>query len=176
MIIRRAKTADAAAIMRINVNGWRQAYAGLLPEFFLASREESAERLQRTIEQIEDHESFMIVAVENETILGYLWGGKGRNHLIPCRKEVYALYVDADCQRKGIGRALWEEFREYAGGECFYVCVLKGNKQGEKFYRSMGGCHNYHYDLIKCHNSVTINEKVYFFKCCDKVLPKSQKD
>ena len=164
MIIRRAETADAEAIMRINVNTWRQAYQGLLPDDFLAARGESPERLARIIKNIAKPENYIAVAeAEDGKVVGYIWGGKGRKETIPCPKEVYAFYVNSDDQRKGVGKALWESFRDYAEGACFYVCVLKGNRRGEGFYRHQGGRHNQLYDLIQCHDGIVLHEEVYFF-------------
>lgn len=173
MIVRQAKISDAEAIMRINVDTWRQAYKGLLPDEFLAVRSESLERLARIRKNIADCNNYIAVAeTDDGRIVGYIWGGKGRKKTIPCSKEVYAFYVCSDQQRKGVGTALWESFRQYADGACFYVCVLKGNCRGEGFYLRQGGRHNQLYDLIQCHDGVVVHEEVYFFDMdlsdCDK--------
>ena len=108
MLIREARAADAAAIARVHVDSWRTTYAGILPSDFLASlsyatREQSWSRVLSA----PSGRSFTCVAEDEEgRIVGFASGGPERTGDPVYKGELYAIYVLAQCQRRGIGSRL----------------------------------------------------------------------
>ena len=108
MLIREARAVDAAAIARVHVDSWRTTYAGILPSDFLASLsyEEREQSWSRTL-SAPDGRSFTCVAEDGEgRIVGFASGGREREGDPTYRGELYAIYVLAQCQRRGIGSRL----------------------------------------------------------------------
>ena len=108
MLIREARAVDAAAIARVHVDSWRTTYAGILPSGFLASlsyttREQSWSRALSAA----SGRSFTCVAEDEEgRIVGFASGGLEREGDPVYKGELYAIYVLAQYQRRGIGSRL----------------------------------------------------------------------
>ena len=138
MKIRYAEVFDAERITEIDVNGWQCAYGGLLPADFLALRGYSEERVKRWRERLQKHDDIVLVAEdENGRVIGFVWGGKGRDKRIDRPVELYAFYVDPAEQGKEYGRALFEVFAKEAGAD-FYLFMLEGNAKAARFYEKNG--------------------------------------
>ena len=138
--VRPAVLPDAPAIAAVHVATWRDAYAGLLPDDFLAGLvvEEWAERwrgrFSATVPGI-----FTLVFESDERVRGFVSGGPDR-HGYP-GGEVFAIYVDPQCQGLGAGRQLLS-----AGVRCLAeagfseasLWVLAGNRPARGFYEAHG--------------------------------------
>ena len=108
MLIREAHAVDAAAIARVHVDSWRTTYAGILPSDFLASLsyEEREQSWSRAL-SAPSRRSFICVAeAEEGRIVGFASGGPEREGDPAYKGELYAIYVLAQCQRRGIGSRL----------------------------------------------------------------------
>ena len=108
MFIREAHAVDAAAIARVHVDSWRTTYAGLLPSDFLASLSyEEREQYWSRVLSASARTSFICVAEDEEgRIVGFASGGPERDGDAAYNGELYAIYVLAQCQRRGIGSRL----------------------------------------------------------------------
>lgn len=137
MIIRRAKPQDARAITEINVSTWKDTYKGLLDDAILEARKVDEKRIAGWLSRIEDP-SFIVLIYEDENILGYLWAGPARDKQC-IKNEVYALYVQAKAQRRGVGSGLLKEYKKMIKDDSFYLYALKSNKKADEFYKKMGG-------------------------------------
>jgi ribosomal protein S18 acetylase RimI-like enzyme len=143
MIIRRATVGDAAAIAEVHVASWRTTYAGLLPDELL--RGLSVERRRRMWHRtLTDPESktFMFVAEdERSQIVGFVAGGPERDGNPGHQGEVYAIYILAAQQRRGLGRRLIaaavNELRRM-GFDSLLIWVL-ANNPAHRFYEALGG-------------------------------------
>ena len=136
--IRPATTKDAKAIATINVLGWKTTYCGLIPDDVLDKLSVTKKRIENFTNAISNCPIFLLA--ENETgIIGYLNGGKPRTNEFPYPYEIYGFYIHPDFQRKGIGTALINAFKEKINGRSFCVCLLKGNEKALNFYQKMGG-------------------------------------
>jgi len=139
---RPARRADIAAIGRIHVETWRDAYAGLLPDNGLLrlSPEIEAERWAAAL----GRDEIVLVAEDPaEGVIGFGSGGRCRLRGLPYDGEVYTLYVAPGHHGRGAGRALLQAlFRalEGAGYKSALIWVLKDN-QSRYFYEAMGGRH-----------------------------------
>lgn len=138
--IRAAKRGDTKAIGQIQVDTWRDAYAGLLPDNVLLrmSAEIESGRWVRVI----DRQESVVVAEDSKTgVIGFGSCGPSRLGALPFDGEVYTLYVAPGYQGRGIGRrllrALFVEL-ELTGNRSTLIWVLKANPS-RFFYEAMGG-------------------------------------
>ncbi len=142
MLIREAVLADAAAIAKVQVDTWRSAYRGIVPDERLEalSYEGAAERNRQRLGGGESG-SFWLVADSGAEIVAFAFAGPAREQEAPGTGEVYGIYVLEAHQRRGIGRMLMEEStrRLLAGGmRSLVVWVLKEGP-ARAFYERLGG-------------------------------------
>ena len=147
MTVRDATPMDAAEIARIHVETWQAAYAGLVPDAYLAGM--SIARYERFWRELTGQRrgEIVLVATDDETgdLLGF--GSCGRLRDISAgadltfRGEIYTLYVHPDVQDRGHGRALLTALFEELAAKGFTsagLWMLAGN-QTRFFYERMGG-------------------------------------
>ena len=143
--IRRARPADAPAIGEIHAAVWRSAYAGILPDAYLAGL--SAPRLagfyQRAIlDRREGHAVFVAVAsgAAGPQVVGFASGGRTRRPGI-AEGEVETLYLLEDWRECGAGRRLMRAMAAHlraVGCRSAMLWVLSENPS-RWFYRHLGG-------------------------------------
>jgi ribosomal protein S18 acetylase RimI-like enzyme len=147
--IRPAVTADATGIAKVQVDAWRDAYVGLLPDQALIDMNASkaSPRWMRIIVQMGDPRQFC-VAVYDGKIVGFCHGGAQRRTLDPMRRrrpgvaEIYTLYVDPNFQGFGIGSTLLMRVSRHlssAGYSSLTLSMLSGNRIARRFYEHLGG-------------------------------------
>ena len=142
IVCRPARSDDAAGIARVYVEGWRDAYPGVLPDPVLAGL--SMERQERTWQAAilnETRPRLVQVAVMDGRVVGFGSAGRTRFGTLPFAGEVFTLYVDADARGRGTGLALL--FRlfaalEGAGHGSALVWALAANPF-RHFYGAAGG-------------------------------------
>ncbi len=159
--VRKAEQGDAAAMGRVYVDAWRDAYPGLLADAGLLamSPERQAFAWARTISRQSD-DNFVLVAERSRYgIVGLASGGRCRDRDARHDGEVYALYIDPNHQRGGAGRALLEgmfaALRE-AGCRDGIIWALAGNP-ARTFYEQIGGievAHRSAETFGECHEEV----------------------
>lgn len=137
--IRKADISDAKDITIINVTTWKDAYKGLLPNDFLANRNLSEKRIEYIKNLIENPTDICLVAEFDKQIAGFCIGGLPRQYNDIFEFELRAFYVLPDYQRNGIGKALFDKFKEIVGGKPFYLYTLSANKKAISFYEKNGG-------------------------------------
>lgn len=141
--VRDATVDDADAIAHVHVEGWRTAYADILPSDFLQGLS-TAERRAEWRGQLSNvsRQSFELVAVDDWLeVIGFANGGAQRNVLAPKSGELYAIYVRANMRGKGAGRLLFGRVVEKClemGYSGLTVWVLDDNPY-RRFYESLGG-------------------------------------
>ncbi len=140
--VRKAEVQDAAVIAKVNVDTWRTAYKGLIPDEQLA-RLTYAEREKFYTEYITNNENALVYVGENEKgeVVGYALGGPERSCAGEFQGEVYAIYVLQENQGKGMGRLLFQAVVEdlsHAGMTSVMVWVLANNPY-RSFYEALGG-------------------------------------
>ncbi len=143
LFVRAALRDDAAAIARIFVDSWRDAYAGLLPSSYLVRLSEPRQRMlwTREISRRGPHDGVLVAEHEHWGVIGFASFGPARDRAAGFEGEVYTLYVDPNHTGHGAGRALirsaftalWADGFRSAG-----VWALKGNP-ARYFYETEGG-------------------------------------
>jgi L-amino acid N-acyltransferase YncA len=141
MVIRPAVLADAEAIARVHVESWRTTYAGIVPDEFLAalSVERRAEVWRNNL--AENRQSYLVVAEQAGEVIGFAVGGPNREAEDKYGAELYAIYLLANTQKRGTGRALMKAVvQELArrGFTSLLVWVLVDNSACQ-FYQRLGG-------------------------------------
>ncbi|MCV9999106.1 GNAT family N-acetyltransferase [Pararhizobium sp. YC-54] len=132
---------DLFMIAGVLVDTWRSAFRGLLADGFLdgLSREEQAVRHARRMG--EPGVSYL-VATEPSVgdVIGFANFGPARARLPAHIHELYALYVRAEYQGAGIGRALVRSMAVHCAGQgatSLFAWVLAGNPN-RGFYERLG--------------------------------------
>lgn len=127
MTIREATVADAPAIGEVHVRSWQAAYAGLIPDDFLArlSAQARAESWARLIGE----GSRVLVAEEDGVVAGFAAYGDGR---------LYALYLLPEYWGRGLGRALHDRVVGELPGDSVVLWVLSTNERAKAFYVRQG--------------------------------------
>ena len=143
--LRHASTTDVAAIGRIQVTTWRDAYRGLIPGDILANMR--SEKIETFVTEILSglHEGTFVLVCETEMRpAGFCIGGPERSEREgQCPfGEIYSMYVLPAYQRLGLGKALMRHAAEVLGSNGMTglsLWVLQGNISALRFYQSMGG-------------------------------------
>ncbi|GHD49894.1 N-acetyltransferase [Thalassobaculum fulvum] len=147
--IRPVEPGDALGLARIQIDTWRDAYVGMLPDDTLLDLDDmrAAVRWTRVVGGLRAPEALAVAEIEGR-LVGFCHGGAGRravaeavDRLEPVA-EVYALYVDPSFQGMGIGRALLADVTRRLiahGFESLALLTLADNRHGRRFYDRIGG-------------------------------------
>ena len=139
--VRLAGAGDADAIGRIQVETWRAAYAGLLPDDAVARFDVAGnqERWRGWLGASPRPRSATFVVEDAGEVVGFAGVG-------PCREtpgdgELYTIYLHPSRWGSGIGRALLkraEESLHVSGFRSAILYVLEGNDRAIRFYEAAG--------------------------------------
>jgi ribosomal protein S18 acetylase RimI-like enzyme len=141
MLIRDAGLADAAVIAQIRVDSWRVAYAGLMPEEFLAglSVEEGKANWSRALSSIQPDRAVLVVE-QDGTPCGFAAFGPSRGG-DPVEGEIFAIYLRPEAWRRGLGAGLMSAAvgrLTEIGYRAAILWVLDSNDRARRFYEAMG--------------------------------------
>jgi RimJ/RimL family protein N-acetyltransferase len=149
LTLRPAQPSDAYDIVRINADGWRRAYTGIVPDDVLAAIDvdQRARRHKRRMLDEQTHETLVAVdpdePVVPDRIVGYVYFGPYRDgdRLDPGIGEVCAIYVDPPAWGTGAGRLLLTgavDRLAAAGRTEVRLWVLADNHPARGFYAHLG--------------------------------------
>ncbi len=141
--IRPARLSDASAIADIEVETWRDTYAGLIPDRTLLrlSRTRQIEGWRRILRDTRADNITRVAEAPDARVVGFANAGRARPTNLPHDGEVYTLYVLPDHQGAGNGRGLLGAlFSALSAARCrsALVWVLAENP-ARFFYEAMGG-------------------------------------
>jgi GNAT superfamily N-acetyltransferase len=138
----RAVPEDAAAIARVHVDGWRNAYQGILPAAFLDSLSYAQrEDLWRGVVADLGGRHLFVAREVDGPVVGFGLGGRPTTRTPGYVGELDALYVRDGHQRRGVGTGL---FRAVAGafveeGIGSMVAWVFSENPATRFYEHLGG-------------------------------------
>ena len=137
MKIEKAQIEDVKSIVEINIKEWKNTYKGIFPDKFLNNLTKKEEE---SIEKYKNNLNEYIVCKINNKVVGFLRFGKNKKGYNDNYAEIYALYIDKDYQRKGIGTALINYAFENLTPNYKYVLIstLLQN-DANLFYKKIGG-------------------------------------
>lgn len=137
--IRTATPADARSIARVHIASWREAYAGIVPNEYLASLD---------IDQRESLWSEVITRATSSTwiaevalrTVGFANLGPSRDEdADPADLELYAIYLDPEAWGLGVARDLMRTLlSEVPATSAVTLWVLADNDRARHFYRRHG--------------------------------------
>jgi ribosomal protein S18 acetylase RimI-like enzyme len=141
-MIQKAQVADAEKIAEVHVESWRTTYAGQFPDEYLAALSVPA-RTEIWRELLEKHQAHVSLFVENGVVAGFVSSGKSRDQDSTSQGagEIYAIYLKAEHQGRGLGRQLWNaaiSSLKEQGFSSAVVWVLDTNLPARDFYKKMG--------------------------------------
>ncbi|MFC8538115.1 GNAT family N-acetyltransferase [Streptomyces sp. NPDC057249] len=142
--VREMDAADVEAVSMIRVRGWQAAYAGIVPETYLAAMTVEGDAGQRRQWFAQPgRQARDLVALGDRGPVGWICFGPWRGEAPGPRRvgEVYALYFLPDLIGQGIGRRLLEEAHARMKSLDFEVSalwVLSDNRRGRRFYERSG--------------------------------------
>jgi GNAT superfamily N-acetyltransferase len=136
--IRRAVRSDASGIARVHVSSWKTTYKDLVPQSYLEKLDVNTRTMRW--EELLCGDSVTFIAEEAGNLCGFINGGTSRESLGKHDCEIYAIYVLAEAQRRGIGKdlmhSLAQTFAQF-GYRQPLVWVLAENPS-RNFYARMG--------------------------------------
>lgn len=141
--IRRARPDDAAAIGAVHVAAWRDTYAGVLPDSYLAalSSPRLAAGYRRNILARERGDAAFVACLPaGGEVVGFGTAGRARRPNM-AEGEIETLYLLPDWRDQGIGRRLMRAAAAHLGAvgcRSAMLWVLSANNAGW-FYRHLGG-------------------------------------
>lgn len=140
MRIREANSDDAASIAHIQVESWRDAFRGLLPDEYLDEELDEDERTRywlTTLAGLGEREN-VLVADEGDSLAGFVHAGPTDE---AGEGELFAMHVTPVLRRRGIGFDLHDAAlrRLRRGGfSGVRLWLLQGNKLARRFYERQG--------------------------------------
>ena len=132
MSIRNAEPADAGAIARIHVDGWRHAYREILPASYLQGLSYS-QREGNWSKWLSERKLVVQVAEDNGSVIGYIAGSKEGE-----LGKLLGLYINPTFIGKGVGKTLLAQLEADMKPRALLLMVLKGNALGISFYQRNG--------------------------------------
>lgn len=145
--VREARRGDELRVAEIHVRAWQEAYRGLIADEFLDALDPRDRAARYAFGASGSAGPATLLAVEEEegegeeVVAGFVTFGASRDEDAPGRGEVYALYVDPDRYRGGVGRLLMAAARRRlreAGFAEAILWVLRGNERAARFYEREG--------------------------------------
>lgn len=138
LVIRRARTLDAGALARIQVDSWRESYRGIVPQSYLDGLSYAAH--ERQWRRSLSARGWAFIAVWRGQLVGLASGGRCRS-LKGFGGELYVLYLLRGYQSRGVGRALFDavhlELARRGFGDMLVWVLAENPARG--FYEHLGG-------------------------------------
>jgi len=144
MGVRYARFEDIKDIVKVQIDGWKTAYKGIVAEDYLNSL--SYVTRQKKVEDSWKDGTFAVYESSTNEILGFSGFGERQNLELEGQDEydceLGSIYVRPDCKGKGIGKDIFNFVsRELhnRGKTKMILWVLEDNLQSIEFYKKMGG-------------------------------------
>ena len=147
--VRRASLGDAQRLAQINVDAWRAAYTGLVPQVRLDGMQVDTYRARwlSTLGENDGSGRLVLVAQVDGVVSTYCAGGPYRPQEDAAPEEtgtwgeIYAIYTDPLMQGQGAGTAVHDAFLDdlhNRGFEQAALWVLQTNQRARGWYTSRG--------------------------------------
>ena len=144
-MIQPARIEDAEAIAWVAVAAWRETYAGIMPDDYLAalSAQQRAGVVRDYLRQLPDKHA-MFVARDRDTIVGFGITGPTRQVELGTDGEIVAINIVDTAKRRGFGAQLMAAMANalsLAGLTRVGLWVIEQNLPARRFYEALGGTH-----------------------------------
>lgn len=138
-IVREGRESDADGIARAQVDGWRHAYAHILPASTLERLSYEGHR-ERWLEALRTGEVVLVASTEDQ-VLGFASYGPNRFPEVDCDGELQAIYIHPSAHGHGVGKALVLETAKRLredGYSSMVAFVFRENHSAIAFYERLG--------------------------------------
>jgi len=140
MLIRPSQKNDVPAMSRVYVQTWQETYLGVVPYGYLYAMS-APELEQGFFSEQQSQQVISYVAEDAGGVIGFISGGYERQSDTIYNGEIYALYVQKNCQRQGTGTKLISALAarlKHFGIYSMLVWVLVHNPY-RRFYEKLNG-------------------------------------
>lgn len=143
IIIRKANNSDLNGIIRVNVETWKIAYKGVVPDdlirgFAMRTQDKG---WQKKLKNMIEENIFFIAETNESEIIGFAIGGLEMSKNSNYKGELMGIYILKECQRQGIGKSLTGKIVKELikmNINTMLVWVLEKNPY-RAFYDTLGG-------------------------------------
>lgn len=137
MKIRKYNTKDLPDIVRINTDCWKTNYKWYIDQNYLDNISYE-DRLKKTSENPKIERIWIALIAEDKwKVKWFIHWWESRDEDIDIKNEIYAIYVDTNCQWQWIWQKLFKELLKVTWRKEFYLRTLKDNIQSRWFYEKM---------------------------------------
>jgi GNAT superfamily N-acetyltransferase len=151
-IIREAVPSDAEGTAYVHVKAWQTSYGGMIEQSYLDNINYD-QRLELRKKILYSEGTLQLIVIFGEQIIGFADAGPLRpqpynEQFFPSQEanvkygEIFAIYLLAEHQRKGLGKKLYQECRQWFKAQSydhFVTWGLANNTRARRFYESEGG-------------------------------------
>lgn len=139
-VVRPAEPRDAAGIARVHVQTWQEAYAGLVPDDYLAALDLDRRTTIWSHDLAPGSQIRAWVATVDEAVMGFVSLGPALDEDAEYRAlQVYAIYLDSSMWGSGAARELLRTaLAEVPPRIPVTLWVFEGNERARHFYRRHG--------------------------------------
>lgn len=139
--IRPARVDDAEQIATLFMRAWHISLKDIVPDDFLDQFRHEKQK-EKYKQRVADPEYMLLVAENNGDIVGMIGARDNQGQSLSYRKEIRALYVDPDFQKRGIGSLLlgrmFLELKKSQACNAMLWCI-KANAAACSFYEKHDG-------------------------------------
>lgn len=135
LVIREAVPADAVGAGLANARAWREAYAGIVSDEWIAAVSDDERIARWHVHLAAPTRGRRWVALVDDEIVGFAASGPSRDAEPVRDLELWSVYLLEAHARQGIGSALVEAS---IGRAAASVWVVTGNVRAQAFYRALG--------------------------------------
>lgn len=142
--VRPAFPEDAEGIAKVHVQGWQEAYAGLLPQDVL-DRQSVPNRLRLWTDHLKEPpgQRWTFVAVDPALgVVGFVGANRAKPAIHGPAFKIPVLYILQSHLRRGLGRQLMHALAKAltnAGPGAVALWSLESNRSARAFYEAIGG-------------------------------------
>ncbi len=142
VLIRPSRAEDALAVASVRIVSWQTAYRGIVPDAHLdaMSPQKNLDHW-RKVASGEEPDTELLIAEENDHVIGFAVYGPARPPALGYSGELYATYWLPEAMGKGYGTQMMDRVAaglRRLGHADMIVWVMEANARGRKFYEHFG--------------------------------------
>jgi len=143
-IVRAARVEDAEGIGWVSVTAWRETYAGIMPDEYLASLsvEQRTDMFRSRVANLPERQAIFVALNDAERVVGFGVSGAAREAELGTDGEIFAINIVNSAKRKGLGLRLMKAMAEQLAAARFAragLWVIEANAPARRFYEVLGG-------------------------------------
>jgi ribosomal protein S18 acetylase RimI-like enzyme len=143
-IVRPATVQDAPGIGWVSVTAWRETYAGIMPDDYLASLsiEQRVDVFRDRVAKLPDRQAVFVALDQDESVVGFGVCGATRESEFGTDGEIFAINIVEAAKRRGLGVRLMQAMADALSQDGFAqvgLWVIEQNAPARRFYEALGG-------------------------------------